>query len=82
MNFIPEEKLSKKARIARAKAKRGTWGAVNPVTRRMESKKVYSRKRVRLERNDSDQAGLFDFAGIKALLLPVLVQRGQHENSV
>lgn len=47
--FIPREKLSKKARKAVDKGKRGTWGAVNPVTRVAESKKAYHRKKVHKE---------------------------------
>lgn len=70
MKFIPKGKLSKKARLENAKTKRGSWGAISPVTRRMESKKLYNRKKVRLERNDSDQAGLFNFRGIMAAQLP------------
>ena len=49
--FIPKEKMSKKARKALEAQKRSTWG-FSPVTRHVESKKVYSRKknsRVRYE---------------------------------
>ena len=57
--FISKEKLSKRAQRELASAKRNTWGSFNPVTRKAESKKVYNRKRVRLERNDSYQAEPF-----------------------
>ena len=49
--FIPKGKMSKKARKALEAKKRATWG-FSPVTKRVESKKVYSRKknsRVRYE---------------------------------
>ncbi len=49
--FIPKEKLSKKARKALEAKKRAVWG-FSPVTKRVESKKVYDRKknsRVRYE---------------------------------
>ena len=49
--FIPKEKLGKKARKALEAKKRATWD-ISPVTKRVESKKVYSRKknsRVRYE---------------------------------
>ena len=49
--FIPKEKLSKKARKALEAKKRATWD-ISPVTKRVESKKVYNRKknsRVRYE---------------------------------
>lgn len=58
--FIPKEKMSKKTRRAIDKAKRNTW-AMSPVTRRAESKKVYNRKKVRLDRSDLYQAGPFHF---------------------
>lgn len=41
--FIPREKLSKKARGLVDREKRASWG-LSPVTRRVESKKKYSRK--------------------------------------
>ena len=43
--FIPYEKLSKKKKKELNSAKRGSWNGVNPVTRRVESKKVYNRKK-------------------------------------
>ena len=42
--FIPREKLSKKARKQLDGEKRGTW-QFSPVTKRVESKKTYNRKR-------------------------------------
>lgn len=44
--FIPQQKLSKKAKKALAKQQRGTWGALNPVTRYVPNKKHYNRKKV------------------------------------
>ena len=43
--FIPYEKLSKKQQRKIDAMKRGSWGDVNPVSRKVESKKVYNRKR-------------------------------------
>jgi hypothetical protein len=43
---ISKEKLSKKARQKLNQTKRGTWGAINPVTRRPQSPKAYNRKKV------------------------------------
>ncbi|MPN34487.1 hypothetical protein SDC9_181981 [bioreactor metagenome] len=57
--FIPKDKLCKKAKRELDRARRNTWGAVNPITRRTESKTVYNRKKIRLERNDSDTAEFF-----------------------
>jgi hypothetical protein len=44
--FIPKEKLGKKAKKTIDKKARGTWGAVNPVTKDAENKKTYNRKKV------------------------------------
>lgn len=38
--FIPYEKLSKKKKKELDSARRGSWNGVNPVTRRVESKKA------------------------------------------
>ena len=51
--FIPREKLSKKARKQLDKQQRTTW-AFSPTTRRVESKKLYNRKRRNSEWGDSE----------------------------
>lgn len=51
-NFIPIGKMSRKARRKIEHSKRNTWGTINPITRRAESKKIYNRKKVRPEKND------------------------------
>lgn len=43
--FTPYEKLSKKKKKEIDSKKRGSWNGVNPVTKRVESKKVYNRKK-------------------------------------
>ncbi len=43
--FIPREKLSKRRKKELNAQKRSTWEGINPVTRKLESKKLYSRKR-------------------------------------
>ena len=43
--FIPYEKLSKKEKRKLDRAKRQTWGELNPVTRKPENSKAYNRKR-------------------------------------
>ena len=51
--FIPKEKLSKKARRELDAARRTLW-AVSPVSKKVESKKVYNRKKsARLRREDA-----------------------------
>lgn len=55
--FIPAEKMSKKARRELARAKRQTW-ACSPVSRRIENKKRYDRKRKSHDRYDDGSMGL------------------------
>lgn len=43
--FIPYEKLSKKEKRRRDAAKRGTWGTLNPVTRKPRNSRAYDRKK-------------------------------------
>ena len=43
--FVPYEKMSKKDKRKIDQMRRGSWGDVNPVSRKAESKKVYNRKR-------------------------------------
>lgn len=42
--FVPFEKLSKKKQRALNAQKRGSWGCLNPVTRRPENSRAYKRK--------------------------------------
>ena len=42
--FVPREKMSKKQKKELDRAQREAW-SFSPVTRRVESKKVYNRKR-------------------------------------
>ena len=45
MKIIPIEKQSKKAQRNYYAQKRGNWYGIKPVTRIVESKKVYDRKK-------------------------------------
>ena len=49
--FIPKEKLSKKAQRELNAARRTLW-AVSPVSKKVESKKVYNRKKSALLRRE------------------------------
>lgn len=51
--FIPLEKLSKKKQRKLQAQKRGTWGGLNPVTRKPENPKAYNRKKARKWSDDS-----------------------------
>ena len=54
--FIPREKLSKKEKKRQAAEKRGTW-SFSPVTKKVESKKVYNRKRISRNRDEYGTGG-------------------------
>ncbi len=56
--FVPREKLSKKARKEMDRSRRVTWG-FSPVTKTVESKKTYSRKRKAHDRCGDDVMGPF-----------------------
>ncbi len=51
--FIPYEKLSKKKKLELASKQRGSWGAINPVTRKPQNPKAYNRKKAGQWRDDS-----------------------------
>ena len=56
--FVPKAKMAKKAARELAKQKRVTWD-ISPVTRKMESKKVYNRKKRSHDRYDDYGMGVF-----------------------
>lgn len=43
--YIPYEKLSKKEKRKQDSARCGTWGQINPVTRKPKNSRAYNRKR-------------------------------------
>ena len=45
--FIPYGKLSKKEKRKLDNARRGSWGEINPVTRKPENSKAYNRSKAR-----------------------------------
>ena len=65
--FIPKEKLSKKARRELDNEQRTTW-TFSPVTKRVESKKLYNRKKKAHDRYDDYGMGFsFSFILISCL---------------
>lgn len=52
--FVPFEKLSKKKQRELNAKKRGSWGSLNPVTRKPANLKAYNRKAARRWKNDSN----------------------------
>lgn len=59
--FIPYEKLSKKKKRALDTMRRGTWGAIKPVTRKPENSKAYNRKKALDWRKDFPDSVPFQF---------------------
>ncbi len=57
--MVPPDKLSKKKRREQNAKRRGTWGAISPVTRRPPVPKAYRRKKIR--RGDEDGPAEADF---------------------
>ncbi len=45
--FVPYEKMSKKQRRAVDAKRRGSWGSLNPVTRKPANPKAYNRQKAR-----------------------------------
>ncbi len=60
--IIPREKLGRKARKALDSARRAEW-TIRPTTRRVESKKLYDRKKLTHDRYD-DGMGPFLRCGL------------------
>lgn len=58
--FIPREKLGKKARRSLDSVKRRTFEGISPVTKTVDSKKRYARRKAPL-RIDDDGTGAFFF---------------------
>lgn len=50
--YIPYEKLSKKQKRQLDAQKRGSWGGINPVTRKPKNSKAYNRSKARQWRKD------------------------------
>lgn len=59
--FIPYEKLSKKEKRKLDAAKRGTWGEINPVTRKPQNSKAYNRKKAQNWKKGLPDSVLFYF---------------------
>ena len=59
--FIPYQKLSKKKKQALDAKGRGSWGGINPVTRKPPDSKIYNRKKAGQWRKESPTDLLFIF---------------------
>lgn len=58
-NFVPFDKLSKRAKKDLMSKKRVTWGSFNPITRRTDDKKKYNRKKIRFRNPLDNDMSLF-----------------------
>ena len=54
--FVPYEKLSKKKRRELDLMRRGSWGGLNPVTRKPANPRAYNRKKAQSWKKDSGSA--------------------------
>lgn len=77
--FIPKEKLSKKARKELAAQQRATW-AFSPVTKKIESKKLYNRNRKSHAGRDDVGMG-FCFMAAQFSVKPALVSHAARSMS-
>ena len=53
--YIPYEKLSKKEKRRLDSQRRGSWGPINPATRKPESSKAYNRSKARNWKRDTHE---------------------------
>ena len=56
--FLPREKMSKREKRALDTTKRTAWEGINPITRTIENKRTYNRKKSPRWYND-DSTGIF-----------------------
>ncbi len=59
--FIPYEKLSKRKKRELDAERRGSWGGLDPVTRRPANPKAYNRAKARKQPVDEPHSVLFRF---------------------
>ena len=52
--FVPLNKQSKQKQKKYHTQKRGTWGEINPVTRKPPNPKVYKRAKIKVKRINSE----------------------------
>jgi hypothetical protein len=56
--IIPYEKLSKKEKRKADAIRRGTWGDMNPVTRKPENSRAYNRRKAQSWKKDLSGSAL------------------------
>ena len=75
--FVPREKLGKKARKQLDSEQCATW-SFSPVTKKVESKKLYNRKRKPHDRYDDYGMALFMLSFIRKILLKFIKANSHH----
>lgn len=70
--LIPYEKLSKKEQRKQNARRRGSWGAINPVTRKSENPRAYNRRKARRLEREERQPDLGAFSLSCKLSAPML----------
>ena len=78
--LVPKEKMSKKARRALTAEKRAVW-AFSPVTRKIDSKKIYNRKRITRAGYDDGSGVFMRFRALPASALPFAALSVRHQLS-
>ena len=63
--FVPKDKLSKKAQKELNRQRRVTWD-FSPITKTVDSKKLYNRKKNARDRYDDYGASVFRYLAINA----------------
>lgn len=59
--YIPYAKLSKKEKRKADAARRGTWGELNPVTRKPQNSRAYNRRKARNWTRENSDTNSGDF---------------------
>ncbi len=76
--FIPYGKLSKKKKRELDLMRRGSWGALNPVTRKPKNPKAYDRRKAQNWKKDSGPA---PFVYFRRLLRHLMLSSGPYPDT-
>ena len=71
--FIPYEKLSKKEKRKINNKRRRTWGGINPITRKPENSKAYSRKKNQYWKDEPSSADSFLLLYLHSLMYLLII---------
>ena len=71
--YIPYEKLSKKEKRKINNKRRRTWGGINPITRKPENSKAYSRKKNQYWQDELSSADSFLLLYLHSLMYLLII---------